>query len=149
MASAVGQQRPPKWPRDPHALRRPAPGLRPLASAAFGHGDRLGILRVQGALVIHVSCTRVPNNYNKPILHYSYLKKEVHELTSNTAVLERTPCTKSLNLVPQPGIILRIHIYTPSKAGKNLDPGHPFLETLDAGASSRKIRSFDSWWICP
>ena len=36
------------------ALRRPARGLRPLASAAFGHGDRLGILRVQGALVIHV-----------------------------------------------------------------------------------------------
>ena len=54
MAPAVRQQRPPKWPRDPHALRRPAPGLRPLASAAFGHGDRLGILRVQGALVIHV-----------------------------------------------------------------------------------------------
>ena len=48
------QQRPPKWPRDPHVLRWPAPGLRPLASAAFGHGDRLGILRVQGALVIHV-----------------------------------------------------------------------------------------------
>jgi hypothetical protein len=38
---------------------------------------------------------------------------------------------------------------TPSKAGKNLDPGHPFLETLDADASSRKFRSFDSWWICP
>ena len=54
VAPAVRQQRPPKWPRDPHALRRPAPGLRPLASAAFGHGDRLGILRVQGALVIHV-----------------------------------------------------------------------------------------------
>jgi hypothetical protein len=46
--------RPPKWPRDPHALRRPAPGLRPLASAACGPGDRRGILRVQGALAIHV-----------------------------------------------------------------------------------------------
>ncbi len=54
VAPAVRQQRPPKWPRDPHALRRPAPGLRPLASAAFGHGDRPGILRVQGGLVIHV-----------------------------------------------------------------------------------------------
>jgi hypothetical protein len=54
VAPAVRQQRPPKWPRDPHALRRPAPGLRPLASAAFGQGDRLGILRVQGALVILV-----------------------------------------------------------------------------------------------
>jgi hypothetical protein len=54
VAPAVRQQRPPKWPRDHHALRRPAPGLRPLASAAFGHGDRLGILRVHGALVIHV-----------------------------------------------------------------------------------------------
>jgi hypothetical protein len=40
--------------RDPHALRRPAPGLWTLAAAAFGHGDRLGISRVQGALMIHV-----------------------------------------------------------------------------------------------
>jgi hypothetical protein len=38
-------------------MRRPAPGLRPLASAAFGHGDRLGILRVHGALVIQSCCT--------------------------------------------------------------------------------------------
>ena len=41
------------------APRYPCPaaaGSRPsaFASAAFGHGDRLGILRVQGALVIHV-----------------------------------------------------------------------------------------------
>ena len=37
--------------------------------------------------------------------------------------------------------------YTPSKADKNLDPGHPFfLETLDAGAANNKFRS---WWIYP
>ena len=40
-------------PRSPYPA---AAGSRPsaFASAAFGHGDRLGILRVQGALVIHV-----------------------------------------------------------------------------------------------
>ena len=50
-------------------------GLRPLASAAFGHGDRLGILRVQGALVIHVvleymhvESTRVLHNNNKIVM---------------------------------------------------------------------------------
>jgi hypothetical protein len=42
-------------------MHRPASGLWPLASAAFGHGDRLGILRVQGVLVIHV----VLHNNNK------------------------------------------------------------------------------------
>jgi hypothetical protein len=54
---------------DPHALRRPAPGLWPLASAAFGHGDRLDILRVQGALVIHVVLH--DNNINTAILKES------------------------------------------------------------------------------
>jgi hypothetical protein len=55
-------------------LRRPAPGLRILtafASAAFGHADRPGILRFHGALVIHA----VLNNSNKPVRHYSHLKK--------------------------------------------------------------------------
>ena len=45
---------PAKMARDPHALRRPAPGLTAFASAALGHGDRLGILRVQRVLVKHV-----------------------------------------------------------------------------------------------
>jgi hypothetical protein len=46
-----------------------APGLRPIASAAFGHGDRLDILRVQGALVIHVVLH--DNNINTAILKES------------------------------------------------------------------------------
>ena len=54
MGPVVRQQLPPKWPRDPYALRRPAPGLTAFDSAAFGHGDRLDILRVQRVLVTHV-----------------------------------------------------------------------------------------------
>jgi hypothetical protein len=36
-------------------LWRPAPRRRPLAAAAVGQGDRLDILRIEGALVIHVA----------------------------------------------------------------------------------------------
>ena len=65
----MGITYPPTWLCDPHTLRWSAPGLRPLASAAFGHGDRLGILRVHGALVIHV----VLHNNNKCALVLQYL----------------------------------------------------------------------------
>ena len=73
MAPAVRQQRPPKWPHDRYAPRQPAPSLWPLASAAFGHGDLLGILRMQGALVVHV----VPHNNNK---YVSSGQAQVHVL---------------------------------------------------------------------
>jgi hypothetical protein len=59
---------PAKITRDPHALRRPAPGLWPLASAAFGHRDRLGILRVQGTLVTLVLVHVVLHNNNTAVL---------------------------------------------------------------------------------
>ena len=54
VAPAMRQRRPPKWLHDPHAVRRPAPGLTVFASATFMHGDRPGILRFQGEHVIHV-----------------------------------------------------------------------------------------------
>ena len=69
---------------DPHALRRPALGLTAFASTAFGHVDRPGILRFQGALVIYV----VLNNNNKPyFITVTSKKKNVHEQYSCTAVL--------------------------------------------------------------
>ena len=97
---------------DPHAhLREGGDGIidPPLhyangvtfAPVAFGHADRPGILRFQWALVIRV--IRVGLNNNKRVLHNIYLTKKY---TSNIAVLEGTPCTKSLNLVPY--LMLRI-----------------------------------------
>ena len=53
VAPVVRQQRPLKWTRDLYAMQRLAPRLTAFASAAFGHGGRPGILRFQGALVIH------------------------------------------------------------------------------------------------
>jgi hypothetical protein len=47
----------------------------------------------------------VVDNNNKLVLHYNHQKKEKY--TSSTAILEGTPYTKFLNLVPC--LILRIH----------------------------------------
>ena len=74
----------------------------------------------------------VVDNNNKLVLHYNHQKKEKY--TSSTAILEGTPYTKFLNLVPC--LILRIHR---QRHAKTLDPGHPFLKTLHAGATSPKM----------
>ena len=104
VAPAVRQERPPKWPRDSHALRLPAPGLRPFASAAFGKGDRLGILRVQGALVIHV----VLHDNNTAVLKEppGWCLNFIRDLQSNflgdllSKITTKTPLKKRAPLLP-------------------------------------------------
>ena len=93
------------------APRSPCPaaaGSRPsaFASAAFGHGDRLGILRVQGALVIHV--VRHNNNTGgtgtavlQCTLQYFCSTGQYQRLVRRTGSLRQAwrPCNKNKNVI--------------------------------------------------
>ena len=86
-ARAVRQHRPPKWPRDSHALRRPASGLTAFASAAFGHGDRLGI-----HVVLHNTNRFVSTGQALvQVLQYCSTALLLQDLVCSTAVPEGTP----------------------------------------------------------